>query len=209
MPGISSVASLTIFITGTDTGVGKTVLSCALVAALVQRGLRVAVFKPVETGCEFAADGNLIAQDALLLQRFANISQSIAEICPNKFHAPAAPLVAARLEGKEISVSDIVNGVAAVSARADVVVIEGAGGALVPITGNVTFADLAASCSWSTVVVVGSKLGALSHASLTFESLQARRVEILGYVVNDIMGGPGPSNSYESTAHRTNREKQG
>lgn len=199
------MAGICLFITGTDTGVGKTTLSCALIAALTLKGLRVAVCKPVETGCNPDEHGALQPLDALLLKHACNVSQSLDEVCPFRFVVPVAPFVAAQREGREISVEQICDVIEGLRARADVVLIEGAGGALVPITADLTYADLAQRYSWKSVVVVGSKLGALNHACLTFEVLKSRRIDLLGYVFNDFLASEVDLPPREVAARATNR----
>lgn len=195
-----------IFMTGTDTGSGKTTVSCALARALISKGIRVGVSKPVETGCEVSASGDKLPLDALLLTEAANVSATISQVCPYQLLLPAAPSVAASHERVEISVEQIFETIAQMSAESDVVIIEGAGGLLVPIARGITFADLARQGAWNTVVVVGSKLGALNHACLTFEALRNREIPILGYVLNELFSGEADTPVEQRAAHSTNRE---
>jgi len=176
-----------VLITGTDTGVGKTFVSALIVANLKQRGLRVAVCKPVETGCEMDPDlEELVGRDGELLNVLNGNEQEIGEVSPYRFLTPVAPFVAAKLEKVEISTNALEQHILKLSEKVDIVVVEGAGGLLVPITANYTFADLAANCGAQSIVVVGSKLGALNHACLTFEVLRNRNLKFLGYVFNDL-----------------------
>lgn len=170
-------------ITGTDTGVGKTVVGCGLAAALTARGKRVGVLKPAETGCP-EREGQLYPQDAALLARFAQSSLPLEEICPYRFAPPLAPSVAAAMAGTCVEISHICAHFQRQVASHDVVIVEGAGGLLVPLNGRYSFADLAADLQLPVLVVVGSKLGALNHALLTFQCAQARLLPVLGYILN-------------------------
>lgn len=186
-----------ILVTGTDTGIGKTTVTCAIAAALRRRGRRVGVAKPFETGCEADADGSLIAADARLLQFFAECEEPLDAICPIRCREPLAPAVALRREHREIDLDRLQPAVLAIATRHDVTFVEGAGGLLVPIVQGVTFADLARKWNLPLLVVVGNRLGALNHAQLTMRVARALGLDIVGYVVNT----PSPS---EDVATRTN-----
>lgn len=173
-----------IFITGTDTGVGKTYISCGLAAALAAGGLRVGVLKPVETGCPENDDGKRAPQDAGLLRFFSGCAVDLGTICPYALRDPLAPLIAARREGVDIRVEAIESAYARISAAHDVTLVEGAGGLLVPIAPGMSYADLAARLDLAVVVVVASRLGAINHALLTVRHAQSLGLRVLGYVVN-------------------------
>ncbi len=173
-----------LFITGTDTGVGKTFVTCGLAAALRAEGRRVAVMKPVETGCTPTAEGGLRAADAEILRLCAETDEAEEWICPVRFREPLAPKVAAARSGSRIDLARITSAFGELEARADIVLVEGAGGLLVPIVERTTMADLASMLGLPLVVVVGSKLGALNHTLLTFECARARRLQVRGYVIN-------------------------
>jgi dethiobiotin synthetase len=177
------------FVTGTDTGIGKTVVTCGLAAALKAAGRRVAVMKPIETGCGEGPDGRLHAADAELLRYYAQSSQPPEAVCPIRLRTPLAPKVAAAREAVRIDVEALVAGYRTTAKHADVVLVEGAGGLLVPISGDKTMADLAAAFEVPVLLVVGSKLGALSHTLLTVECCRARRLPVTGYVVNFPIAG--------------------
>ncbi|HVO26907.1 MAG TPA: dethiobiotin synthase [Candidatus Margulisiibacteriota bacterium] len=174
----------TLFITGTDTGIGKTTVLSAIVAALRRQNWRVGVFKPVETGCLPGLDGRPLPQDAAQLRYFSECQLDLRSICPIVLKEPLAPLVAARREGVCIDINQIAEAHAALAVAHDLTCVEGAGGLLVPIAPGVTFADLAARLDASVVVVIGSKLGALNHALLTIRYAQAVGLCVLGYIVN-------------------------
>ena len=173
------------FITGTDTGVGKTQVTCGLAAALHRAGHRVGVIKPVETGCAPSSTGGALrAADAEALRFFAASPHAPDVICPQRFAEPLAPAVAARRAGTEVDLEAIRSAFAQISTTSDVILAEGAGGLLVPITDEVLMADLAAVLELPVLVVVGSKLGAINHALLTFESARSRGLGVAGYVLN-------------------------
>jgi dethiobiotin synthetase len=179
-----------LFITGTDTGIGKTTVLSGIVADIHRRGCKVGVLKPVETGCQPGQDGRLLPQDAAQLRYFSECQLDLRTICPVALREPLAPLVAARREGVRIDINQITAAHAAVAATHDLTCVEGAGGLLVPIAPGVTFADLAARLEALVVVVVGSKLGALNHALLTMRHAQSVGLRVLGYVVNFLAAEP-------------------
>jgi dethiobiotin synthetase len=179
------VAAPPLFVTGTDTGIGKTLVTSAIAAAFATRGLRVAVAKPAETGCRH--EGNdLVPADALALAAAAGDRSPLAAICPHRFADPLAPALAAERSGATIDVGALVAHLGARAAAADVLLIEGAGGLLVPLTRAASFADLIAALGARVLVVVGSRLGAINHALLTLAMLAARDLPIAGYVVNHL-----------------------
>jgi dethiobiotin synthetase len=173
-----------IFVTGTDTGVGKTAVSCGIAAVLRRRGWKVGVFKPSETGCLPGPGGELQPDDALRLKFFADCHLDVRIISPYRFRQPLAPQVAAEQEGRHIEVTEIVRCYAAIAAAHDITLIEGAGGLLVPLSRGVTFADLASQLDVPVLVVVGSRLGAINHALLTMRYAQSAGLRVLGYIVN-------------------------
>jgi dethiobiotin synthetase len=173
-----------ILLTGTDTGVGKTFVSCGLAAALAARGLRVGVLKPAETGCPEGGDGVLQPPDAALLRFFSGCESDLATICPFALREPLAPLVAARHEGVEISFAEIEGTYRRLNDAHDLVLVEGAGGLLVPIAPNLDYAVLAARLGTPVVVVVGSRLGAINHALLTVRHAHSVGLDVAGYIVN-------------------------
>lgn len=169
-----------LFVTGTDTGVGKTVLTAGLALALRARGHFVGVAKPVQSGA-LAADP---AGDAMLLRRWTGVAEQGEEIAPYSFAAPLAPLVAARLEGRTVDRAEVAARVRALAARYEAVLVEGAGGLLVPVGEDWTVADLALSLGLPLLVVARAGLGTVNHTALTV--LVARRLglEPVGVIVN-------------------------
>jgi dethiobiotin synthetase len=172
-----------IFITGTDTGVGKTYVAAGIAAALRSRGANVGVMKPVETGCRIRS-GALIPADALRLVRAARAHDPLALINPYRFRKPLAPSVAAALEGKKIQVSRIMHAYRTLLRRHDFMIIEGAGGIMVPLARNYLYLDLARSIGLPVVVVARPGLGTINHTLLTVAALGERGISIAGVVIN-------------------------
>jgi len=172
-----------IFVTGTDTGIGKTVVTTALAAAITRQGRRVGVVKPVETGCRSDRDG-LIPEDALALAAAACDPAPLEAVCPYRLPDPLAPALAAERAGVAIDVEALATHVRHRAAEVDVLLVEGAGGLLVPLTRRESFADFAHRLGARVLVVVGSRLGAINHALLTLEVLTARGIALAGYVIN-------------------------
>lgn len=171
----------TILVTGTDTGVGKTVVTCAVLRALRARGLAPVPIKPVETGCVDLQR----PEDALSLSAAAG-GVDLATVCPFRYQTPASPWTAARIEGWKHSFDGIVDHVRAVQRDHELVIVEGAGGLLVPITEVRSYADLAAALGASLVVVARDALGTLNHTSLTLEAAISRGIPVLGVVLNAV-----------------------
>jgi dethiobiotin synthetase len=167
-----------LFITGTDTGVGKTFVACALATALRARGRRVAVMKPVETGVEREPE------DARRLAAAAADPAPLDDVCPYRLRAPLAPAVAAGLEGVTIDVERIVALVARRAAAADVLLVEGAGGLLVPVAGRTTWADVAARARLPVLIVAANRLGAINHCALTAQVATAAGLDVRGFVLS-------------------------
>ena len=168
-----------LFVTGTDTGVGKTVVACALLAALRARGRDVAAMKPVETGV-----GPAGPEDALALRRAAGSAEALDEVCPQRFALPAAPSVAAAAEGRRVSLDAILASYRGLRARHECVVVEGAGGLLVPLEPGVDMADLAARMRLPLIVVARGALGTINHTLLTLEAAERRGLRLAGVVVS-------------------------
>lgn len=174
-----------IFVTGTDTGVGKTWVSAGLMVALQQQGLRVLGMKPVAAGCEETADG-LRNDDALLLQQHGSLPMDYVAINPYAFKPPVAPHLAAAQAGVHIEIEHITRHYHSLAAAADAVVVEGAGGWLVPLNERETMADLAVQLELEVLLVVGLRLGCINHALLTAESIRAHGGRLTGWVANTL-----------------------
>ena len=177
-----------LFVTGTDTGVGKTFVTGGLARLLSDRGFHVGVMKPVETGCHRRGD-DLVPADAVQLATAAGGHQELSSVCPYRFEAPLAPDVAARQEGRSIDAAVILNAFRTMAASHDIVLVEGAGGLLVPIWERYTMADLASQIGLPLLVVSASRLGAVSHTLLTLEHARFRGLPVVAYVLNQLTSG--------------------
>ncbi|OFW34053.1 MAG: dethiobiotin synthase [Acidobacteria bacterium RIFCSPLOWO2_12_FULL_60_22] len=183
-----------LLITGTDTGVGKTFVACGLAGSLRQQGFRVAPFKPAETGCEPDPKSQaLVPADAELLRRATATQASIETICPYRFRAPLAPWVAAELEGASIDPQRLERCYRELSDSHDFVLVETAGGILVPLAESFHYADLARLLDLPVLVVIGSKLGAINHTLLTLEFLSNAGLRVLACVLNHPTAEAGPA----------------
>jgi len=196
--GTVTVAARGIFLTGTDTGAGKTLVSCAILSALRRRGLRVAAYKPVETGCRLV-DGVRVGDDCERLA--AATGRCAADVAAYLFTEPAAPLVAAEAENAIIDRRVLIERYAAVARDADFVLVESAGGLMVPVAEGYTTKDLAIELGLPVVCVVASRLGCINHTLLTVQVLRNAAVSIAGFVINEI----DPDDEHR-LASRTNRD---
>jgi len=171
----------TFFVTGTDTEVGKTAVSCALLEAAAARGLQTAAVKPVAAGC----DGHGHNEDALALQAAMTLELDYAQVNPVALQPPIAPHIAAARAGRNIQASRLAGMCRGVmSAGADLVLIEGAGGWRVPISPRETLADLATELRVGVILVVGMRLGCINHALLTAEAIRRDGLPLAGWVAN-------------------------
>ena len=174
-----------LFITGTDTDVGKTVVAAALLRALAAQGLRAVGMKPVAAGV--APDGQYA--DVVALRAASNVAADAALANPYCFAAPIAPHVAARNEGRAIELAVIAQAYAALARSADAVIVEGAGGALVPLDERHDMLDVVRACALPVLLVVGIRLGCLNHALLTAQAIRARGLTLAGWVATRIDPG--------------------
>jgi dethiobiotin synthetase len=183
IPHSSPLTNGGIFVTGTDTGVGKTRVATALLRAFARRGLRAVGMKPVAAGCE-RIDGALVSEDVAALAAASNVNLPVDLINPYRFQPAIAPHLAAQLAGERISLEQIRDAYVALAAGADRVVVEGAGGFLVPLNEREDFGDLARILELPVLLVVGMRLGCLNHALLTAEAVQRRGLQFAGWVAN-------------------------
>jgi len=173
------------FITGTDTDVGKTYVACKLIRDYISQGYKVVGMKPVAAGCEFV-NGEWINEDVLKLMQASNVVAPRELVNPYCFNEPIAPHIAAEKTGVEIEIDVIKQAFDALVTMADIVVIEGAGGFLVPINNRQSMADLAVALNIPIILVVGMKLGCINHALLTVEAIKARELALHGWIANEI-----------------------
>ena len=174
-----------VFVTGTDTGVGKTVVAAALIRALARNGVRVAGMKPIASGAVLTPAG-LRNADALTLMRASNVDTPYEIVNPYCFAAPVAPHIAAHDAAVLIDLGLLRERFATLAATADCVVVEGAGGWLTPISRSASMADLAAALELPVVLVVALRLGCLNHAFLTARAVGSHVAGLAGWVGNAI-----------------------
>ena len=171
------------FITGTDTGVGKTHVACKLIADYVAQGYKVVGMKPVAAGCELV-DGEWINEDVVKLEAASNVQAPREFTNPYSFKEAIAPHIAAKNAGVKIKIEKIVQAYHQLTSMADVVIVEGAGGFLVPLNEKESIADLAAALAIPIILVVGIKLGCINHSLLTAEAIKSRNLNLHGWVAN-------------------------
>lgn len=169
------------FVTGTDTGVGKTLSSCTLLHALRARGLRAVGMKPLASGCEATPEG-LRNEDALALLAASDPRPAYADVNPFALPEPLAPEIAAREAGVAVSLPPILAAHARLAAQADAVVVEGVGGWMAPLAGDLMQADLVHALDLPVVLVVGLRLGCLNHAYLSARAIQADGCRLAGWI---------------------------
>jgi dethiobiotin synthetase len=173
------------FITGTDTGVGKTLVAVALTRALVARGLRAAVMKPVAAGWMETPEGPR-NDDALELLAASNVAAAYEEVNPWLLSTPASPHLAARLDGVTIGHERILAAQRTLAGASDILIVEGAGGWLAPISATETMADIAVKMALPVVLVVGMRLGCLNHALLTRAAIRSSALTFGGWIANGL-----------------------
>jgi dethiobiotin synthetase len=174
-----------LFVTGTDTGVGKTFFACGLAELLRESGYKVGVMKPAETGCD-QDDGKLVPQDALALKAASGCELPLEKICAYQFREPLAPSVAAERVGVSIDIDRLMRVFGETSAAHDITIIEGAGGLMVPLLPSYTYADFAKVLKLPLIVVAANQLGMINHLLLTLEHASCKGLSVLGYVLNRV-----------------------
>jgi len=172
-----------IFVTGTDTEVGKTIVTRALVRALVDTGIRVAALKPVESGAP-EIDGRLVPEDASALIRAARSGHNVPDVCAYSFPDPVSPHLAAAREGVTIEQDRILEILERHRNNFDLIVAEGAGGLMVPLSSTLLYADLIAATGFSLLLVSPNVLGTINATLLTLEAARSRGIEVAGVILN-------------------------
>ena len=172
-----------IFVTGTDTGVGKTLISKALVDYFVATGLQVSAMKPVASGARKTPSG-LRNEDAEILLNSINTPFSYAQINPYVFEAPIAPHIAAEENNCVVQIATLDKAFDVLASASDKVIVEGAGGWQVPLNQEVCFADWVGEKQWPVVLVVGIRLGCINHALLTYLDILQKKNPLLGWIAN-------------------------
>jgi dethiobiotin synthetase len=173
------------FVTGTDTEVGKTHVACLLLKQYAAQGLKVIGMKPIAAGCELV-NGEWVNEDVQQLMAASNVDVPLALVNPYCFNEPIAPHLAVEKAGVTIEIDAIVKAFKQLQTMADIVIVEGAGGFLVPLNESDDMADLAAALDIPIVLVVGLKLGCINHSLLTVEAIKARGLTLHGWVANHI-----------------------
>lgn len=173
------------FIAGTDTHIGKTLVAAALLHAYADLGYRVLGMKPVAAGAE-RIDGVWVNEDVAMLRAAANVQAAPELLNPYLFREAIAPHIAAEHKGARIEIPRIRAAYDELAARADVVLVEGVGGLLVPLSEHKDAADLAVALNLPLILVVGMRLGCLNHALLTVEAIAARGLKLAGWVANRV-----------------------
>lgn len=173
------------FVTGTDTGVGKTLISCALLHAFANAGKRVVGMKPVAAGCNLQ-DHHIQCDDVEKLRAASNVEAPLELICPYAFTPPAAPHIVAAQSGIHIELPLIRSAFAQLHQMADIIVVEGVGGFRVPLNATEDTADLARLFGLPVILVVGLRLGCLNHALLTAHNITTSGLHLAGWIANHV-----------------------
>ncbi len=184
-----------IFLTGTDTNVGKTIITVGLTSFVRKLGIDCVALKPVETGCKLN-HGELYPEDGHFLWRASQESISLDDVTPFRFSLPASPYRAAALQDSRLRISDIIEHIRAIEETHDLVIVEGAGGLFAPIEENRTFVDLMKELSFPVVLVARLKLGTINHTMLSIEALTRRNLDILCVVLSKCEMDEGPEEKY-------------
>lgn len=175
-----------IFITGTDTDVGKTICSKALLQAAYKQGLSTLAYKPIAAGCQRTELG-LRNDDALILQGACSIDVSYQSVNPITFEPPIAPHIAAELENSPIDIDLITLGLENLQQqKSELIIVEGAGGWRLPLNNELMLSDWVFDQGMSVILVVGMKLGCLNHALLTYESIVSDGLNVVGWIANQV-----------------------
>jgi dethiobiotin synthetase len=196
-----------LFITATDTGVGKTYLTAMIARTLRQSGVRVGAYKPVCSGAETAPDAQVSWGDVRVLTEAIGGEFESERVCPLRLRAPLAPPVAAKREGVSLDFNAMKNGAAWWQGRVEILLIEGVGGLLCPLTEDKTIADLAVAIGYPLLIVARTGLGTINHTLLTVEAARNRGLKVAGVILNEaepLAEGPGTEENPLEIARRAN-----
>ena len=174
------------FIVGTDTGVGKTFIASRIVQQFANQGYKTVGMKPIASGCEKNAQGEWVNEDVTALTNASNVQAPLDLINPYRFIPAIAPHIAASQAGVNIEIAKISQCFSALQQQTDIVIVEGAGGFLVPINPQETLVDLAVALKLPIILVVGMRLGCINHTLLTVEAIKNRGLHLAGWVANQI-----------------------
>ena len=172
-----------IFVTGTDTGVGKTVVAGAIARQLTMEGKQTGVFKPIATGCKHTREG-LVNNDVEFLAHCADSRFSLEQINPIRYSEPVTPLVAAERSKREIDWESLKQAYKNIADESEIVIVEGIGGVMVPITKKYLVIDLMEEMALPVIIVAWSRLGTINHTLLTIETCKNRGLKVIGVVMN-------------------------
>ena len=171
------------FITGTDTGVGKTFVAAGLIRAMIYQGLSVCPMKPAETGCR-VSKGKLVPEDTVKLMKASGADEPIDLINPYRMRNPLAPSVAAEIEGIIIKKKSVLDAYKKLSNKYDIIIAEGAGGIMVPLYKKYLYLDLVRDLGLPLIIIARPGLGTINHSLLTIEAARTKDIKVLGLVFN-------------------------
>lgn len=175
-----------LFITGTDTEVGKTLVSGALILKLREQGIQTIGFKPVVAGTYQDATGKTLNEDVETLRIASNLGSAELNLCPYVLDQPAAPHLVAARQGLKLEMDVMLQTFHHIQNQADCVVVEGAGGLLIPLNDQKDLSDFAKEIDLPIILVVGMKLGCINHALLTYEAIKTRNLKMAGWIANTL-----------------------
>ncbi len=185
------------FVTGTDTGVGKTFVAAGLIRAMKEQGINVCPMKPVETGCRVRR-GQLVPEDTLKLIKASGTDEPIDTINPYRLRNPLAPSIAAGQEGVQIEKRKILNAFKKLAGKYDVIIAEGAGGIMVPLYGTYLFLDLIMDLGLPIIIIARPGLGTINHSLLTVEAARRKGIDVAGFIINHAV------KIHRDISHKTN-----
>ena len=174
------------FVTGTDTEVGKTLVSGALILKLREKGINAIGFKPVVAGTYTNSNGQVLNEDLETLRIASKLPPGKLDLCPYVLDEPAAPHLVAAQSGLKLEMAIIMRALNAVQGQSDAVVVEGAGGFLTPLTDSTDLGDFAQQLGLPVILVIGMRLGCINHALLTLEAIKSRKLQIAGWIANSL-----------------------
>ena len=174
------------FVTGTDTEVGKTLVAGALILKLRAQGIKAIGFKPVVAGTYTNPSGEVLNEDVETLRIASDLNSGELNICPYVLRTPAAPHLVAIQQGLPLKVDVMVQAFQDIQRRVDCVVVEGAGGLIVPLNDHEDLSSFATEIDLPIILVVGMKLGCINHALLTYEAIKARNLQLVGWIANSL-----------------------
>ncbi len=182
-----------LFFAGTDTDVGKTYIAALAARELHHNGRRVGVYKPVASGCHWVGD-ELVSDDASKLWDAAGRNGRLQDVCPQRFVAPLAPPVAAMLEGRSVDESLLLSGIGTIAAHAEVVIVEGAGGLMSPLSHHLLNSDLAKRLKAQLIVVASNRVGVIHQVLATVTAASALKLPVVGIILNRVSPDFGIAN---------------